>query len=92
MSPGRIEFRHHNRYSDERVKGIAKAMLNLPDLAFAREFTIIYQGRIFIDRGKCTIGYLWEVYTMSGQNQFLLYTAQMLLSESRSFSKTKPSG
>ena len=49
MSPGRIEFRHHNRYSDERVKRIARAMLNLPDLAFAREFKILYQGRILID-------------------------------------------
>jgi hypothetical protein len=48
MSQGRIEFRHHNRYSDERVKGIALAIINLPDLAFAREFEVIYQGRILI--------------------------------------------
>jgi hypothetical protein len=49
MSPGRIEFRYHNRFSDERVKAIALALMSLPDLAFAREFKIIYQGRVLVD-------------------------------------------
>jgi hypothetical protein len=49
MSPGLIEFRHHNQYSDERVKGFAFAMMNLPDLSFTREFKVIYQGRVLID-------------------------------------------
>jgi hypothetical protein len=51
MSPGRIEFRNHNRYSDERVKGIALAIINHPDMAFAREFTVIYQGRLLVGAG-----------------------------------------
>jgi len=49
MSPGRIEFRHHGRFSDERVKQIALAMMSLPGLSFARGFKVIYQGRILMD-------------------------------------------
>jgi hypothetical protein len=48
MSHGKIEFRHHNRYSDERVKSIALAILSHPDLACVREFNVLYQGRVLI--------------------------------------------
>lgn len=48
MSPGRIEFRYHSRFSDERVKQIALAMMNLPDLSFFHGFKVIYQGRVLI--------------------------------------------
>jgi hypothetical protein len=49
MSPGRIEFRSHARFSDERVRNIALAMVNLPDLKFTQGFQVIYQGRVLID-------------------------------------------
>lgn len=48
MSPGRIEFRYHSKFSDERVKQIALAMLHLPDLSFTQGFKVIYQGRLLI--------------------------------------------
>lgn len=49
MSPGRIEIRFHNKFSDERVKKIALAMLELADLSFARKFKVLYQGRVLVD-------------------------------------------
>jgi len=48
MSSGRIEFRYHSRFSDERVRQIALAMMNLPDLRFAHGFQVVYQGRVLI--------------------------------------------
>jgi hypothetical protein len=45
MSPGRIEFRYHHAFSDERVKKIALAILNHPELQFAQ---VTYQGRVLI--------------------------------------------
>ncbi len=48
MSPGRIEFRYHSKFSDERVKHIALAMLQLPDLSFAQGYKVVYQGRPLI--------------------------------------------
>lgn len=48
VMPGRIEFRFHNSFSDERVRQIIKDLLNRPDLAFAASFTVIYQGRVLI--------------------------------------------
>jgi hypothetical protein len=48
MSPGRIDFRYHRAFSDERVKRIALAMLNHPDLRFAQEFQVTYQGRVLL--------------------------------------------
>ena len=49
MSPGRIEFRHHCRFSDERVRQIALAMMDLPDLSSIKGFKVIYEGRVLID-------------------------------------------
>lgn len=43
--PGRIEFRFHNSFSDERVRRIAEDLLSHPDLAFVSSFTVTYQGR-----------------------------------------------
>jgi hypothetical protein len=45
MSPGRIEFRFHRAYSDARVRQIGREIMKHPDLGFAREFQITYQGR-----------------------------------------------
>lgn len=48
VKPGRIEFRFHSAFSDERVQDLAKRMLESPAMAFAREFTVTYQGRTLI--------------------------------------------
>jgi hypothetical protein len=45
MSPGRIEFRLHRTFSDARVRQIGIEIIKHPDLAFARDFQITYQGR-----------------------------------------------
>ncbi len=48
VKPGRIEFRFHQEFSDERVTALATRMLALPDLAFAQSFTVTYQARTVI--------------------------------------------
>jgi hypothetical protein len=48
MSPGRIEFRYHSKFSDERVKHIALAILSHPELQFAQGCQVTYQGRVLI--------------------------------------------
>lgn len=45
VKPGRIEFRHHRQFTDERVKQLAQRILTLPELGFARSFTVSYQAR-----------------------------------------------
>lgn len=45
VKPGRIEFRFHQQFTDERVKTIAERMLTLPELNFARSFIVTYQAR-----------------------------------------------
>lgn len=48
MSPGRIDFRHHRAFTDERVRTIALAILNHPELRFARAAQVTYQGRTIV--------------------------------------------
>lgn len=48
VKPGRIEFRFHLQYSDERVRRLAVRILELPELEFARSFVVTYQGRQLI--------------------------------------------
>lgn len=45
VTPCRIEFRFHRDFSDERVKELARRLLALPELAFARSFVVTYQAR-----------------------------------------------
>lgn len=45
VKPGRIEFRFHRQFSDERVIQLTKRILALPELKFARAFVVTYQGR-----------------------------------------------
>jgi hypothetical protein len=52
LSPGRLEFRHHRAFSDERVKRIAEAILEHPDMAFARGSRVTYQGRVLIGQAQ----------------------------------------
>ena len=49
--PGRIEFRFHRDFSDERVRRLAKAILKQPDFNFAAGYEVTYQGRILIPSG-----------------------------------------
>lgn len=50
VKPGRIEFRYHRQFSDERVKQLVKRILALPEFAFARSFVVTYQAReLFVD-------------------------------------------
>lgn len=48
VKPGRIEFRFHRNYSDERVRELAARLLTLPELEFARTFSVTYQARTLI--------------------------------------------
>ena len=45
---GRIEFRFHQQFSDDRVKQLAQRMLTLPELDFAKSFAVTYQSRTLI--------------------------------------------
>ena len=45
VKPGQIEFRFHGQFSDERVKQLARRILALPELEFARSFVVTYQAR-----------------------------------------------
>ena len=48
VKPGRIEFRFHRGFSDDRVKQLAQRMLTLPELQFAIDATVTYQARTLI--------------------------------------------
>ena len=48
VKPGRIEFRFHRGFSDDRVKLLAQRMLAVPELQFAIDTTVTYQARTLI--------------------------------------------
>jgi hypothetical protein len=48
VKPGRIEFRFHRAFSDERVRNLAQRIIDHPDIAFASTFAVTYQGRTLI--------------------------------------------
>lgn len=48
VKPGRIEFRFHRGFSDERVKQLAVRIRALPELGFAESSTVTYQGRTLL--------------------------------------------
>ena len=48
VKPGRIEFRFHRGFSDERVKNLAERILTLPELQFVSDATVTYQARTLI--------------------------------------------
>lgn len=48
VKPGHIELRHHNAFGDERVRLLMERLLELPEMAFARDFEVVYQGRVLI--------------------------------------------
>jgi hypothetical protein len=48
VKPGRIEFRSHKGFSEERVRRIAAAIINHPEIEFASNFAVTYQGRSVI--------------------------------------------
>lgn len=45
LSPGRIEIRFHQAFSDQRVCGIIGSLLARPELSFMKSWRITYQGR-----------------------------------------------
>lgn len=49
VKPGRIEIRHHQQFSDQRVKRIVEQMLELPQLSFAKSFFVTYQARVLVN-------------------------------------------
>lgn len=49
VKPGRIEIRHHQKFSDQRVKRLVERMLELPEMSFAASFIITYQGRVIVN-------------------------------------------
>ena len=51
IKPKKIEIRFHDRFSDSEVGKITKEIKELPELEFARDFQVTYQGRV-IDPGK----------------------------------------
>ncbi|PQO36792.1 hypothetical protein C5Y96_06390 [Blastopirellula marina] len=48
VKPGHIELRHHNDFGDERVHLMMERLLALPEMEFARDFEVVYQGRVLI--------------------------------------------
>ena len=45
ITPGKIDIRFHQNYSDDSVRTIFEELLRLPDMNWASGFTIRYQGR-----------------------------------------------
>lgn len=48
VKPGRIEFRLHREFSDERVRQLAERILLLPEMQFGIGATVTYQARTLI--------------------------------------------
>lgn len=46
ISPGRIEIRHHPRFTAERVRGIVHELLRDEKLERLRGFVVTYQGKV----------------------------------------------
>ncbi|MEK7950744.1 hypothetical protein [Luteolibacter soli] len=46
ITPGMIDVRFHRDYPDEMVRSISKRLLALPEMAWAKEFMVRYQGRV----------------------------------------------
>ncbi len=44
VSPGSIDFRFHRDFTEQRVVNLMVSLLRLPELEFARTFTITYQA------------------------------------------------
>ena len=51
IKPGLIEIFHHAEFSEERVDAIVKELKALPELKFALNFKVTYQGRV-LDPGN----------------------------------------
>lgn len=52
VKPGRIEFRFHYSFSDERVRQLTKRMLTHPEMQFAAQAAVTYQARALIRGGR----------------------------------------
>ncbi len=49
ITNGQIDIRFHKNYPDDSVEFIFKALLELPDMNWAKGFSIRYQGRAIIN-------------------------------------------
>ena len=45
LSPGKMDIRFHEKFSDERVRLIVEALIKHDDLEFMRNWSFTYQGR-----------------------------------------------
>ena len=45
VSPGKIEFRNHRDFSEQRVGEIIQTLLKMPELAILRTWRVTYRGR-----------------------------------------------
>ena len=45
ITPCRIDFRYHSKYSEERVLTLSRNLLQRSEMAWAKGFEIRYQGR-----------------------------------------------
>ena len=52
IKPGRVEFRYHKQFSDDRVRKIAIELLSDRALAFMASFAVTYQNRFLIVGGE----------------------------------------
>ncbi|MBA2113121.1 hypothetical protein [Bremerella alba] len=48
VKPGHIELRYHDDFGDERVRLLMQRVIELPEMAFAQSFEVVYQGRVLI--------------------------------------------
>ena len=45
IAPGKIEIRHHQQFSDNRVASIMASLMEQPRLSFMKGWQVTYQGR-----------------------------------------------
>ena len=45
ITPGRIDVRFHKNYPDDMVRSIFSRLLDIPEMDWAADFSIRYQGR-----------------------------------------------
>lgn len=48
ITPGTIDVRFHERFSDDAVRAIFRSLLVLPDLDWASGYQVRYQGRLLL--------------------------------------------
>ena len=54
VKPGHIEFRYHHDFPDEKVRLLMEHILALPEMDFAHDSEVVYQGRVLIPKPEAS--------------------------------------